>query len=296
MNKLIVILGPTASGKSALAINLATKFNGEVISADSRQVYRGLDIGSGKVSQQERRKVRHHLLDVASPKKQFTVSDFKKLGHKAVATIEKKNKLPFIVGGTAFYIYSLIDDWNIPEVKPNLKLRKTLEKKSLDDLLHILKKLDPDRVINIDHRNPARLIRAIEIIKSTGQPVPKFSQTFHPNPGVLILGIKQSQEHLYQLIDKRLTTRLPGIIKEIKNLRKSGVSWKRLEQFGLEYRFVSYFLTKKLDYDSMVNQLQHAIHHFAKRQMTWFKRDRRIHWITTPDQAQGLIRNFLTHK
>lgn len=292
MNRIVVILGPTASGKSSFAINLAKKFNGEIISADSRQVYMGMDIGTGKISKNEQKLVKHYLLDVASPKKQFTVADFKKLGTKAIAQIEKKKKIPFLVGGTAFYIYSLIDDWNIPDVSPNKKLRNQLRNKSTAQLFQILKKIDPRRAGNIDAHNPARLMRAIEIAKALGK-VPSLT----PGPSTLnplFLGIRKDQNALYKLIDKRLEERLKdGMVNEVKKLHKLGVSWKRLETFGLEYRFIALYLQNKISYDDMVMQLKSAIHKFSKRQMTWFKRDSRIQWIKNQKQAEKLIKNYL---
>ncbi len=291
MSKLIVILGPTSSGKSALAINLARKFNGEIISADSRQVYKGLDIGTGKVTKSEQKLVPHHLLDVTNPKKQFSVAEFKPLALKAIEKIQAKNKLPFLVGGTPFWIYSVIDNLEIPEVAPNLNLRKQLEKKSTKALFAMLKKLDPRRAKNIDKNNPRRLIRAIEIIKATGKSIPEISRT--PMPA-LILGIKKDQKDLYKLIDKRLDARLKqGFVAEVKKLLKQKISHKRLQEMGLEYRFVSLYLQGHLTYEQMVEQLKNAIHKFSKRQMTWFKTDKRIKWITNANQAEQLIKSYL---
>src|SRR3989338_535455 len=211
--KLVVILGPTSSGKSNLAIKLAKKFNGEIISADSRQVYKGMDIGTGKVPKDKIKKlritdygfnkeknnsqfairnseyysagIRHYLLDMVSPKKQFTVAEFRPLVNKAIEKIIAKNKLAFLVGGTPFYIYAVVDDLKIPEVSPNMALRKQLAKKTTAQLFQMLRKLDPRRAANIDQHNPVRLIRAIEIVKSTGQPVPmleKGASAFPPPP------------------------------------------------------------------------------------------------------------------
>ncbi|HYE22370.1 MAG TPA: tRNA (adenosine(37)-N6)-dimethylallyltransferase MiaA, partial [Verrucomicrobiae bacterium] len=184
--KVIVIIGPTAVGKSTLGIKLAKKFRGEIISADSRQVYKGMDLGTGKVTKAEQKLVPHHLLDVTTPKRQFTVAHFTKLAKVAIKKIINKNKIPFVVGGTAFYIYSLIDDLKLPEVKPNLKLRKSLEKKSTEELFIILKNLDPRRAKTIDRNNRVRLIRAIEINIVSGKPVPQKKLTLSNH--VLLLG------------------------------------------------------------------------------------------------------------
>ena len=305
MNKLVVILGPTSSGKSSLGIKLARKFHGEIISADSRQVYKGMDIGTGKVTKAEQKLAPHHLLDVASPKKQFTVAHFKPLALQAIKKIQAKNKLPLLVGGTPFYIYATIDDLQIPAVAPNKKLRSMLRSKSAAQLFSMLKKLDPKRAANIDRHNPVRLIRAIEIVKATGKPVPvilsgakdlkqRSDSSAAPQNDILILGLKKDLSRLYKLIDRRLHTRLnDGMVAEIKKLRKQGVSWKRLQEFGLEYRFVALYLQKHLTYDEMVTQLKSAIHKFAKRQMTWFKTDSRIKWVTTQKQAEHLVKNYL---
>jgi tRNA dimethylallyltransferase len=293
MNKTIVILGPTSSGKSALGIRLARKFNGEIISADSRQVYKGMDVGTGKVTGAEQRLVPHHLLDVASPKKQFSVAEYKKLAQRAMQDIQRGGKVPFIVGGTAFYVYALIDDLGLPTAKPNAKLRRELAKKTPAQLFAMLKKIDPKRAQSIDQKNPTRLIRAIEIVKATGKPVPELAQA-KASKDVLILGISKPQKELYKLIDKRLEERLEGgMVTEAKQLLKQGVTHKKLEAFGLEYRFLSRCLRGQLSRDKMLAQLKIAHHQYAKRQMTWFKRDKRIRWISKATEAERLVKKFL---
>jgi len=296
-NKLIVILGPTASGKTKLSIKLAQKYNGEIVSADSRQVYKGLDIGSGKITKKEMMGIPHHLLDIKNPKQKFTVTQYQKLAIKEIKKIQRKNKIPFLVGGSGFYIQSIIDGVIFPAVKPNYKLRKELSKKTTEELFSMLKKLDPRRAKSIDTKNPARLIRAIEIVTTTKKPFPKtYLQT-----GVckyvfdfLQIGIKKSPEELKKLIHKRLEKRLKqGMIKEVINLHKNGVSYKRLEELGLEYRYIAQYLQEKMSYEEMIETLEKEIWHYAKRQMTWFKKDKKIHWINSLKEAKNLIQKFL---
>lgn len=282
--KLVVILGPTASGKSYLGIKLARKFNGEIISADSRQVYKKLDIGTGKVTKKEQRLVRHHLLDIASPKKIFTVSDFKNLGEKAIQNIITKNKVPFIVGGTGFYIDALVYDLNFPQVQPNKLLRLNLNRLTDEQLFHKLKNLDSQRAKNIDRYNKRRLIRALEIIKATGKPVPKLISSTKYR--VLWLGLKP--KNLEKKINLRLEKRLKqGMVKEVKNLLRFGVSRKRLYDLGLEYRWINDYLASKISYEEMKKGLYQAIVKYSKRQLTWFKINKEIHWLA-PSKVEGI--------
>jgi len=293
MKKIIVILGPTTTGKSDLTVKLAKKFKGEVISADSRQVYKGMNIGTGKVTRKEMQGVPHYLLDVANPKRKFTVVQYKDLSQKAINKILKQGKVPIVCGGTGFYIQALVDGLTIPEVKPDWQLRTQLEKKTIEQLYNQLKKLDPKRAKTIERKNKRRLIRAIEIVIKTKKPVPLLKK--QPLPySFLILGIKKDKEILKVLINKRILKRLDqGMIAEVKKLKKSGLSWKRLEDFGLEYRWIARHLQNKIDYQKMIDNLQKDIEHFARRQMTWFKRDKRIKWIKNYKNAEKLTRDFL---
>lgn len=290
-NRLIVIIGPTSAGKSALAVSLAKKFNGEVISADSRQVYKGMNLGTGKITPQEQQGVKHYLLDVVSPKKQFTVIDFVRLAEKAIKEIRKKGKIPIICGGTGFYIDALLYD--LPKtVAPDWSLRKKLEKLSNEQLFKKLKKLDPKRAQTIDQHNKRRLIRALEIVLKTGQPVPPLKRKL--KYVVLKIGIKRSKKELRKRIHERLLTRLKkGMVEEVAKLHYQGVSWQRLDSFGLEYRFISRYLRGLIKKEEMIKQLETAINQYARRQMTWFKRDKEIHWITNKKAAERLVKNFL---
>ncbi len=290
--KIIIVLGPTSSGKSELAVKLSLKFNGEVVSADSRQVYRGMDIGSGKITPEEMKGVPHHLLDVASPKRKFTVAQYKELSQKAIEKILKKKKTPVVCGGTAFYIAALVNGIVIPEVSPDWKLRKELERKNTEQLYKELKKKDPVRAKNIDKRNKRRLIRAFEIIKETKRPVPKIKTK--PPYSPLYLGIKISQEELNKKIKKRLKKRLKlRMVEETKRIKDNGVSWKRIEGFGLEYRWTALYLQDKINYEEMKQGIIANTRKLSKRQMQWWKRDERINWVKNYREAEALTKTFL---
>lgn len=290
--KAIVIVGPTASGKTALSLLLAKKYNGEIISADSRQVYKGMNLGTGKVTKKEMARVPHHLLDIVSPKSDFNVSHFQKLAALKIKEIIRRGRVPVIVGGTGFWIDALIYDLKFPEVKPSVKLRARLEKMSIATLFKKLEKLDPRRAENIDYKNKRRLIRALEIVMITGKQVPKIGKILKYK--TLILGVKIPKKELERRIYTRLIKRLKiGLVAEVKNLHKTGVSWRRLDNFGLEYRFISRYLRNLISYDEMVKQLCLAIKKYAKRQMTWFKRNSSIIWCKNQKETNKIIKNFL---
>ncbi len=287
--KIITVVGPTSSGKSDIAVLIAKKINGEIISADSRQVYKDMNIGTGKITKKEMSGVTHHLLDVANPKKVFTVSDFKKMAEKSIEKINKKGKTPIICGGTGLYIRSVIDDLAIPDVPPNKKLRKELQEKTVEELFRILKKLDERRASEIDKNNPVRLIRAIEIAKTIGK-VPEY-KTNSDKYELLEIGLLPKQETLKEKIRSRLLKRIKaGMINEVKKLNKNGVSFKRLNDFGLEYRYVSKFLKGEFTKDEMIEKLNSEIVGYAKRQMTWFKKDKRIVWFDPLKDKNKIIK------
>lgn len=266
MKKIIVILGQTATGKSALAVKIAKKINGEIISADSRQVYKMLNIGTGKITKKEMRGIPHHLLDVANPKKQFTVSHYQKLTISAMAEIVDRGKIPIICGGTGFYIDAITKSVIFPEVPPNMKLRKALVRKSAITLFLTLQKLDPSRAKNIDPKNKVRLIRAIEIAKALGK-VPKITQAL-PVYKFIKIGLYLPSDKLKKRIEKRVREMFDtGLLNEIKKLKRAGMSKKRLRELGFEYF--------EPTYEKVVKQTLK----YAKRQMTWFKRDKEIKWL-----------------
>jgi len=292
-SKLVVIVGQTSSGKSDLAVTLAKKFNGEIISADSRQVYKELNLASGKITKKEMDGVRHHLLDLVSLKTTYTVAQYQKQALKEIKNIYKRKKIPFLVGGSAFYIYSVIDNLNFPKATINLKLRKQLNKLSAEILFSRLQKLDPERATSIESKNPRRLIRALEIIDATNSPIEK--QQTSPSPfSNLLIGIKKTPKELHLSIEKRLEKRLnQGMVSEIEKLHKKGISYKRLEELGLEARYVALFLQNKISKEKMKKQIFSTTVQFSKRQLTWFKKDKRITWISKPKEAKDLVRKFL---
>lgn len=280
--KILVVLGPTASGKSDLAVKLAIERNGEVISADSRQVYRGLDIGSGKITPEETKGVPHHLLDVASPRKVFSASDYAKLARQAIGDILSRGKLPVICGGTGFYIDAVLYGDAFAPIPPNPEIRRKLGKLKTEELAEKLSELDPERFSSIDAKNRVRLIRALEIVLSTGKPVPKTKKKALYDAEKI--GILWPMEELDKRIELRLDKRLSsGMIEEVADLKfprkGKGLSWKRLYELGLEYRYISLYLKGELTREEMRNQLLTAIRQYARRQMTWFKRDKEIEWI-----------------
>lgn len=326
--KIIVILGPTASGKSEFGIKLAKKINGEIISADSRQVYEGLNIGSGKVNGKWKnespiniatnlknkisnlkskvfiyKNIIHHCIDVVSPKKIFTVVDFKKCAEKAIEKIFAKNKVPIIVGGTGLYIQAIVDGIVFPEVKPNWKLRKKLEKKTTEEMFAALKKLDPKRAKTIDSKNPRRLIRAIEIASFLGK-VPKISKISNLKSKIFLqIGIKLPDKILKNNIEKRIKNMIKGgLVKETKKMRKYGLSWKRIYELGFEYKYPALFLRNKISKKDMFVKMVLENWRYAKRQMTWFsahggsasggKRDKRIKWINNPKDFLLELKNI----
>ncbi|MBP9751251.1 MAG: tRNA (adenosine(37)-N6)-dimethylallyltransferase MiaA [Candidatus Moranbacteria bacterium] len=324
--KLIAVLGPTSSGKSDYAIRLAREVDSEIISVDSRQVYRGMDIGTGKIPRDfsgnyklqitntKRRDkdlffsegIRHHLLDVASPKREYNVTHFLRDAKKAITDIEKRGKVPILCGGTTFWVEALLLGTSFPEVKPDKALRAKLSKLSVETLFKMLQEKDHERTANIDAKNKVRLIRALEIIETLGK-VPSLGRhceesstkqsrnswiatSFDKNQKtrddkIHIIALNPPKEILHARIEKRLKERLKqGMVEEVKRLHNEGVSWKRLEGFGLEYRWCTRLLQEKISREDMEMKLLKESKHYAKRQLTFLRRLERnglgIEWIT----------------
>lgn len=294
LKKILIIIGPTASGKTSLSIKLAKKFNGEIISADSRQVYKGMNLGTGKVTKKEMQGIKHYLLDVVSPEKRFTAADFARLGNRAIKQILKRGKLPIICGGTGFYIDALL--YGLPKTTaPDWRLRRKLEKLSNVQLFNKLKRIDKARAKTIDKNNRRRLIRSLEIVLKTGKPMPEFVR--QTKFDILKIGVKRSKNELKKRIHKRLIARFKqGMVKEVKNLQRQGVSWQKLDDFGLEYRFISRYLHGIINREEMIMLLETAINQYVKRQMTWFKRDKQIIWSNDQLNIEKKVKKWLLDK
>lgn len=268
--KIVVVCGPTATGKSDKAVELALEKNGEIISADSRQVYKGLDLGSGKITYEEMKGVPHHLLDVADPKEVFSVEDFARLGEQAVKEILTKGKLPIICGGTGFYIDALIYGTQFPGVPANTELRKELEACSLEELQNKLQELDPERYAALDIYNPVRLVRAIEIATTLGKVPPVIQEKKYD---IEFIYLDFPKEVLVERITARLYKRLEqGMLEEAKRLNEEGVSFDRMKQLGLEYRYMAMHLLGEISHEEMCNFIIVKSTQYAKRQRLWFRR------------------------
>ena len=303
--QMLAILGPTASGKTSVAVHCALNLNGEVISADSRQVYRGMDIGTGKDTADYTVNgvtVPCHLTDIIDAGEKYNVFRYQNDFFKAYSDIRNRKKFPVLCGGSGLYLESVLKKYNLTQVPKNQELRKILQDKSLEELIDILKQKKSDLHNTTDFEDTRRAIRAIEIedyIKThplEKSPVPEIK--------TLIIGIKSERDIIRQRITDRLKARLKeGMAEEIENLLKSGITPEQLTYYGLEYKFVTLYITGQMDYKEMFTRLEIAIHQFSKRQMTWFRgMERRgipIHWIdsiTPPEQKLDLIKSWLTEQ
>lgn len=286
--KILVITGPTASGKSALAVELARAFNGAVISADSRQVYKGLDIGTGKITKREMKGVPHYCLDLASPKKTLTAHDFVLQASRSLERIVRADMLPIVAGGTGFYIDALLGGVALPSVAPDPALRSRLGKKSVAELFSMLRELDPSRAKRMDtpseRNNKVRLIRAIEIARALGtQGAPDKKGMYEP----LWIGITLPLKALEKRIHTRLMARMKaGMAAEAKRLHEKGLSYKRMDELGLEYRALAQYLQGKISKAEMLEALERDIRRYAKRQLTYWKRNKKIQWFSPKDTAK----------
>ena len=273
--KLVVIEGTNASGKSGLGVALAAHYGGEVVSADSRQVFRGLDLGSGKITPEEMQGVRHHLIDIAEPNEFFSMRDFQRLAYEAVDDVRARGRTPFLVGGTGLYVASVTDGYVMSDTEPDLEYRAYLETMDTPKLYEMLRELRPE--MEIDEKNRNRVMRQLEKIHDGDD----HSAPNAPRYDCLKLGVTWPRPVLRARIDERLDRRLEqGLIEEVQGLLDRGASVEFLKKLGLEYRFITQYLIGEIpDRNEMVELLRTAIKQFAKRQTTWFRRDKDIQWL-----------------
>jgi tRNA dimethylallyltransferase len=298
--RVVAVVGTNASGKSALGVKLAAEFGGEIVSADSRQVYRGLDIGAGKLSREDRGGVDHHLLDVADPRDVYSLADYQRDAYRAIEGILGRGNSPFIVGGTGLYVEAVTEGYQLVAARPDPERRRELETLDLEELTRLLVAADPEALDHVEPGNRRRVVRAIEIVEA-GVPY-SATRRRRPRYEVLKLGVTWPRETLHQRIGARLRARIDGgMVEEVQGLVASGVAFERLEELGLEYRHVARFL--RGDYptrDELIGAMETAIRRFARRQSAWFRRDSDITWLEPQDdqlaQARALVSEFLSRE
>jgi len=309
--KILVIVGPTASGKSALAVTLAKKFNGEIVSADSRQVYRGMDIGTGKITRKEMGGIPHHLIDIKNPDEEYTVAEYKRDAIAAIAKILRAKKLPILVGGTGLYVRAVVENLDIPKAAADPKLRAATETEIKEEgLAAVFKKLvalDPEAAVAVDGKNPRRVLRALEVILATGKPFTSGQRKGEPLFDARVLGIgaeagnaRNTADRAEPLLRKRIDARVDqmmrnGLLEEVKMLvKKYGAECRVLDTIG--YREIAEYLKAggaNHSLDRAVAHIKLDTWHYAKRQMTWFKKYGGAQWIKNPREATQVVEEFL---
>jgi len=296
VRRVVAVLGTTASGKSELAVRLAKAFDGEAISADSRQVYVGLDIGTGKLMPAEREDIEHHLIDVVQPGRAFSLADYQREAYRAIDSVLAGSRLPIIVGGSGLHVRAVVQGYMLDETGPDERLRAELEQLPAARLAEMLLEENPELASQVDLANRRRVVRALELGRAGRTQV---SRRTAPRYACLQLGLTWERATLLGRIDERLRRRLDaGMIEEVQGLLDAGVPATFLEALGLEYRYVLWFLTGELESrEQLFDRLRFAIHRFAKRQSTWFRRDSEVHWLDSSGdyvaEAKSLVRAFL---
>jgi tRNA dimethylallyltransferase len=293
LDPLIAVVGATATGKSALALRLARAFDGEIVGADSRQVYRYLDIGTAKPTAAERAEVRHWLIDVADPDEEFSLGRYLDLARQALADIWSHGKRAFLVGGTGQYVWSLLEGWQVPRVGPDWGLRRSLEERARREGAGVLHRelaaVDPEAAARIDLRNVRRVVRALEVYRLTGRPLSSWQEKLQPEFTALILGIELPRSELYRRIDERAERMLAaGLVDEVRGLLARGYGPELPPMTGIGYRQVCQHLTGEISLAEATAKMKTETHRLARMQSTWFRRDdQRIHWLAADGDVYG---------
>ena len=295
MRGLVAIVGPTAVGKSELAFQIAQKYNGEIVSADSRQVYRYLNIGTAKPTSEQRAIVPHHLIDIVDPDEVFSLARYQKLAYEAIKDIQQRDKLPLLVGGSGLYVWSVVEGWRIPQAPPDLEFRRHLEDRARQEgwyvLYQELQRIDPVAAQKIVPSNLRRVIRALEIYKVTGCLPSQLWYKEKPSFPTLIIGLTTNRNDLYQQIDLRVDKMIKeGLIAETQNLLAMGYSLDLPAMSGIGYKQIGMFLQGKLDLPSTIQQIKYGTHRFVRHQYTWFRlSDERICWFKLSDKLKSEV-------
>jgi len=300
---LIVILGPTAVGKTQLALRLCEDLGGEVISADSRQIYKGMDIGTAKPTAEERQRVPHHLIDLVEPDEGFTLVQYQEKAHEAIEDVLSRGWLPFLVGGTGLYVRAVLEGFAVPHVRPDPALRKRLqqeaEAKGSEVLHERLRELDPEAAAKIDPHNVRRVIRALEVYEATGQPISRLQRKEMPPYKILKIGLTMERKALYQRIDERVDRMMEtGLLEEVERLVEKGYGYDLAAMSGLGYKQLGLYLRGEVDLGEAVRMIKSETRRFVRQQYKWFRLDdERIKWIEVDGdpytEARGLVEAFL---
>ncbi len=306
MNRLIAIVGPTGIGKSQLALRLARTFAGEIISADSRQVYRYVDIGTAKPSREELSLVPHHLINIVNPDEDFSLAQYQELAYRTIGDIHQRNKLPILVGGSGMYVWSVLEGWGIPRVPPDLEFRHSLEEKAAkvgkDELYQELEEIDPVAVQRIDRRNVRRTIRALEVHRGTETPFSQLQYKKAPPFNTLIIGLTADRAELYRRIDLRVDEMIKqGLVAEVEKLMNMGYDFNMPAMSGIGYKQIGMFLNGELTLAVAIQQVKFETHRFVRHQYNWFRlKDNRIKWFDTQSKLDSeittLVTKFITEK
>ncbi len=293
---LIAIVGPTAVGKTALSLELAERFRGEIISADSRIIYKGLDIGTDKPGPEDRARVPHHLVDVTTPDRPLSLAEYMEMAYAAIEDVVRRGRVPFLVGGTGQYVWAVLEGWHVPRVPPDKTLRARLEEeareKGPEALYRRLQSLDPEAAARIDPKNVRRVIRALEVIEHTGRPFSEQRGKVPPPYDVLIIGLTRPREELYRRIDMRIQRMLErGLVDEVRGLLETGYDPALPALTGIGYRQIVDYLQGRVTLDEAVRAIRKATRRYVRHQYNWFRLDDpRIHWFDLSDpSAKGRI-------
>jgi len=296
MNHLLAIVGPTGVGKSQLALNLAEAFEGEIVSADSRQVYRYMDIGTSKPTKEEQALVPHHLIDIVNPDEDFSLAQYQQLAYRAIEDIHERHKLPLIVGGSGLYVWAVLDGWRIPKVAPDLAFRHSLEEKvarvGKDELYHELARVDPVAAQRIDPRNVRRTIRALEVYKEARIPFSRLQLKTTSSFNTLIIGLTTDRAEIYRRTDLRVDEMIKrNLVDEVKGLVARGYDFNLPAMSGIGYKQIGMYLRGELSLAAATQQIKFETHRLVRHQYSWFRlKDDRIKWF----DIQGDVDSHVT--